>query len=44
MRLAGFSVGYIVRTGIAALIFLILFKWLARRTNVAPLQAAAAAA
>lgn len=43
MRLAGFSLGYIVKTGLAALLFLLLFNWAARRVG-GPLASIAAAA
>lgn len=43
MRLAGFSLGYVVKTGIAALLFLLLFNFAARKVG-GPLQAIAAAA
>lgn len=43
MRLAGFSFGYVVKTGLAALVFLLLFNFIARRVG-GPLQSIAAAA
>ena len=43
LKLGGLSAGYILRVGIAAVLFILLFKWLAAKTKVAPLQAVAAA-
>lgn len=43
MRLAGFSAGYIVKTGLAALLFFLVFNWAARRVG-GPLAAVAQAA
>lgn len=43
MKLAGFSAGYVVKTGIAALLFLLLFNWAARRVG-GPLASIAQAA
>jgi hypothetical protein len=42
-KLAGFSAGYILRVGIAAVLFILLFKWVAGKSRFTPLQAAAAA-
>lgn len=44
VKLAGFTVGYVVRVGIAALIFFLLFKALARKSGSGTLQRVAAAA
>lgn len=43
LRLGGFSAGYIVRVGIAAVLFILLFKWLAAKSKITPLQSVAAA-
>lgn len=43
LRLGGFSAGYIVRVGIAAVLFILLFKWVAGKTRFQPLQSVAAA-
>lgn len=43
LKLGGLSASYILRVGIAAVIFILLFKWLAARTRIAPLQSVAAA-
>jgi len=44
MKLAGFSATYVLRVGIAALLFLLLFKWFAARSGSATLQRVATAA
>lgn len=43
MKLAGFSAGFVVKTGIAAVLFIVLLKFLAVKTNIGPLQSIAAA-
>lgn len=43
LKLGGFSAGYILRVGIAAVLFILLFKWLAAKTRFQPLQSVAAA-
>lgn len=43
LKLGGFSAGYILRVGIAAVLFILLFKWVAGKTRIAPLQSVAAA-
>lgn len=43
LKLGGFSAGYILRVGIAAVLFILLFKWVAGKTRFTPLQAVAAA-
>jgi hypothetical protein len=43
MKLPRFTVGYIFRVGIAAVLFILLFKWLAPKTRIAPLAAVAGA-
>jgi hypothetical protein len=42
-KVAGFSAGYVLRVGIAAVLFILLFKWLAAKTRIQPLQSVAAA-
>jgi hypothetical protein len=43
LRLGGLSATYILRVGIAAVIFILLFKWLAPKLRIAPLAQVAAA-
>jgi len=43
LKLGGFSAGYILRVGIAAVLFILLFKFIAAKTKIAPLAAVAAA-
>lgn len=43
LKLGGFSAGYILRVGIAAVLFILLFKWVAAKTKIAPLASVAAA-
>lgn len=43
LKLGGMSAGYVMRVGIAAVLFILLFKWLAPKTRIAPLTAVAAA-
>lgn len=43
LKLGGFSAGYIIRVGIAAVLFILLFKWVAGKTRFTPLQSVAAA-
>jgi hypothetical protein len=43
VKLGGFSASYILRVGIAAVLFILLFKWLAAKSSLKPLQAVAAA-
>jgi hypothetical protein len=42
-RSVGASVGFIVKVGLAAVIFILFFKWLASKVNVPGLSAAAQA-
>lgn len=43
MRLAGVTLTQFVKTGLMALLFLLLFKWAAARSNIAGVQSVAAA-
>lgn len=43
-RVAGFSVSYIVKTGIAAMLFFLFAKWLTSKVPVPGLSAAVQAA
>lgn len=43
LKLGGFSATYILRVGIAAVLFILLFKWLAPKTRIQPLATVAAA-
>jgi len=43
LQVGGISAGYVLRVGIAAVIFILLFKWLAPKTKIAPLTQVAAA-
>lgn len=42
-KLGGLSATYILRVGIAAVIFILLFKWLAPKLRIQPLAQVAAA-
>jgi hypothetical protein len=44
MRLAGVTLTQFLKTGLIALLFLILFNWVAKKSNVAGLQSIASAA
>jgi hypothetical protein len=43
LKLGGLSAGYVLRVGIAAVLFILLFKWLAAKTGFKQLQSVAAA-
>lgn len=43
LKLGGLSASYILRVGIAAVIFILLFKWLAPKLRIQPLAQVAAA-
>ncbi len=43
LRVPSFTASYILRVGIAAVLFILLFKWLAPKTRIAPLAQVAAA-
>lgn len=42
MRLGAFSAGYVAKVGVAAVLFILLFKWVAGKSGIAPLGAVAA--
>jgi hypothetical protein len=43
MKLAGVTASQFVKTGLIALLFILLFKYVAKRANIAGLQAVAGA-